>query len=85
MTKQINDLLLKGYIMPSKLPYGASIYIVDKNDGKLWMCINYGCASINKVIIIKNYPLLQIDDFLKDFAGTKYFSCIDLRSGYHQI
>ena len=53
---------------------------MDKKDGKLRMCIDH--RALNKVTIKNNYPLAQIDDLFDRLAGVKYFSHIDLKSGY---
>jgi hypothetical protein len=83
LNKQLNDLLSRGYIRPSKSPYGAPVFFVDKKDGKLRMCVNY--RALNKVTIKNNYPLPRIDDIFDRLAGAKYFIRIDLKSGYYQI
>lgn len=83
LKKQLNDLLERGYVRPSKSPYGAPVLFVDKKDGKLRMCIDY--RALNKVTIKNNYPLPRIDDLFDRLAGAKYFSRIDLKSGYYQI
>ena len=40
---------------------------------------------MNEVTIKYKYPLPRIDDLFDQLKGTKYFSKIDLRSGYFQL
>ena len=81
MKFQLDELLAKGYIRQSKLPYSAPVLFVDKKDGKLRLCVDY--RSFNKLTVKNSYPLPRIDDLFDRLAGAKYFSRIDLRLGYH--
>jgi hypothetical protein len=60
LKKQFNDLLSRGSIRPSKLPYRASVLFVNKKNSKLRIYIAY--RALNKVTIKNNYPLPRIDD-----------------------
>jgi len=80
---QLEKFLAKGYIKPSKSPYGALVLFVHKKDGMLRMCVDY--KALNKATVKNWYPLLQIDDFFDRLSGTKVFNKIDLHSGYYQI
>jgi len=80
---QLEELLAKGYIKPSKSPYGAPVLFVHKKDGTLTMCVDY--RALNKVTMKNRYLLPHIDDLFDRLSGAKVFSRIDLRSGYYQI
>jgi len=75
-------MLDKGYIRPSVSPWGALVFIVNK-DGTLRLCIDY--MKLNKVTIKNKYPLSRIDDLFDQLKGATMFSKIELRSRYHQV
>jgi hypothetical protein len=55
LKKQIDELLEKGYIRPSTLPWAALVLFVEKNDCTKRMCIDY--RSLNEVTVKNKYPL----------------------------
>jgi hypothetical protein len=83
LKEQLQELLDKGYIIPSASPWGAPIIFVPKKDGTQRMCMDY--YSLNEVTIKNKYPLRRIDDLFDQLKGACVFSKIDLRSGYHQL
>jgi hypothetical protein len=83
LKKQIKELLEKGFIRPSSLPWGAPVIFVEKKDGTQRMCVDY--RLLNDVTIKNKYPLPRIDDLFDQMRGAKVFSKFDLRSGYHQM
>lgn len=80
---QLADLLQKGFIRPSVSPFGAPVLFVHKKEGTLRLCVDY--RALNKLTIKNRYPLPRIEDLMDRLAGSKWFSKIDLYSGYHQI
>ncbi|GJY72908.1 putative reverse transcriptase domain-containing protein [Tanacetum coccineum] len=83
LSAQLQELQDKGFIRPSHSPWGAPVLFVKKKDGALRMCIDY--RELNKLTIKNRYPLPRIDDLFDQLQGARYFSKIDLRSGYHQL
>ena len=47
------------------------------------LCIDF--PKLNYVTIKDAHPLLRIDDTLEALKGAKYFSTLDLKSGYWQV
>nr|GEY96060.1 putative reverse transcriptase domain-containing protein [Tanacetum cinerariifolium] len=83
LAKQLQELLDKGFIRPSSLPWGAPMLFVKKKDGSFRMCIDY--RELNKLTIKNRYPLPRIDDLFDQLQGSSVYSKIDLRFGYHQL
>ena len=77
------ELMKAGFIQPSKSPFGAPILFVKKKDGTMRMCVDY--RALNNITIKNSYPLPRVDELFDRLQGAKYFSKIDLRTGYHQI
>ncbi|GJY47812.1 putative reverse transcriptase domain-containing protein [Tanacetum coccineum] len=83
LSTQLQELSNKGFIRPRSSPWGASVLFVKKKDGSFQMCVDY--RKLNKLTVKNRYPLLRIDDLFDQLQGSRVYSKIDLRSGYHQL
>ncbi|GJW33274.1 putative reverse transcriptase domain-containing protein [Tanacetum coccineum] len=83
LSTQLQELSEKGFIRPSSSPWGAPVLFVKKKDGSFRMCIDY--RELNKLTVKNRYPLSRIDDLFDQLQGSRVYSKIDLRSGYHQL
>ncbi|GJT97870.1 putative reverse transcriptase domain-containing protein [Tanacetum coccineum] len=83
LSTQLQELFDRGFIRPSSSPWGAPVLFVKKKDGSFWMCIDY--RELNKLTVKNRYPLPRIDDLFDQLQGSRVYSKIDLRSGYHQL
>ena len=83
LKKKLNELLEVGFVRPSKTPFGASMLFQKKHDRSLHLCIGY--RALNKVTVHNTYPILLIVDLFDQLNNAKYFTKLDLRSGYYQV
>ncbi|CAK8694208.1 unnamed protein product [Clavelina lepadiformis] len=79
----IEDMCDKEIIQPSQSPWASPIVLVRKKDGDVRFCIDY--RKLNDCTKKSSYPLPRIDESLDQLSGCRYFSTLDLRSGYWQI
>ena len=81
--EEIKKMLERGIIEPSKSPWASNIVLVTKKNGQVRFCVDY--RKLNEVTIKDSYPLPRVDDCLEALSGAKWFSSMDLNSGFWQI
>jgi len=86
--KQIEKLLDQKIIRHSHSPWSAPVWLVPKKkdasgERKWRMVVDY--RKLNEKVIKDRYPMPIISDVLDSLGRAKYFSTLDLASGYHQI
>jgi len=83
VSRQVQDLLNRDLIEPAYGAWCSPVVLVRKKDGSWRFCVDY--RKLNSVTIQDAYPLPRIDESLDALAGSKFFSTLDLLSGYWQV
>ncbi len=76
-------MLEQGIIEYSTSPWAAPVVLVLKKDETLRLCIDF--RRLNDITLKDSFPLPRIDDTLDKLSGAKYFTTLDMESGYWQI
>ena len=79
----LNDLLQKNVIRESNSPFSSPIILVKKKNGQDRLCVDY--RELNTNTVRDHYPLPIITDQLDKLKDAKYFTCLDMAAGFHQI
>lgn len=83
LRRHLQGLLAAGIIKESRNPYASPIVLARKKNGQFRMCVDY--RTLNRRTIPDQYIVPRIDDALDCLSGSRWFSVLDLRSGYYQI
>lgn len=86
--RQIDELLQSGIIRPSNSPYNSPIWVVPKKpkpNGEKQYRMVVDFKRLNAVTISDTYPIPDINATLASLGNAKYFTTLDLTSGFHQI
>jgi hypothetical protein len=80
---QIDEMLQAGIIRKSMSPWSSPVILVPKPNNTKRMCIDF--RQLNKKTVQQNFPIPRILDILDRMNGSRYFSALDLKSGYWQV
>ena len=83
LKEYIDKMIAKGFIRPSKSPFGSPVLFVKKPDGSLRLCVDY--RKLNEITIKNRYPLPLISELFDRLKNAKYFTHLDMADAYHQI
>ena len=81
--EEVQRMLASGVIQESFSDWSSPPVIVAKKNGKKRFCIDY--RGLNKYTEKDKYPLPKIDKLLSEFNGARYYTSIDMKSGYWQV
>jgi hypothetical protein len=81
--RQIKEMISKGIIEESASPWAAAYVLAKKKGGALRLCVDF--RKLNDVTKKCKYPLPNVDDCVETLAGKRYFSKLDMASGFWQL
>ena len=81
--QHVQEMLTAGVIRPSNSPWSSPIVLAKKSDGSKRFCVDY--TKLNDVTVGDAYPLPNMEDLLSNLGEAKYYSSVDLKSGYWQV
>ncbi|KAI9554949.1 hypothetical protein GHT06_020230 [Daphnia sinensis] len=80
---KVQEMLEADVIRYSHSPWASPVVLVEKKNGEVRFCVDY--RKLNSITKKDSFPMPRIDETLDKLYGKKFFTTLDLASGYWQI
>ena len=80
---EIDKLLKAGVIRESYPSWSVPIVVLPKGDGGKGPCMDF--SALNAITRTYVWPIPRVEDIFAKLGKARFFTTLDLRSGYHHI
>ena len=81
--EHLQEMLDGGAIWPSQSAWCNTMVLIQKKDGGLQFCIDFW--QLNARTKKDSYPLPRMQETMESLVGARFFSMMDLKSGFWQV
>jgi hypothetical protein len=83
LERQCAAAIVQGIVRRRDSAFSSPVLLVKKPDGSCYFYVDY--RVLNALTVKDAFPIPVVDELLDELHGVRFFSKLDLRSGYHQV
>jgi hypothetical protein len=83
LERQCDETLRHGVIQPSSSAFSSPALLIRKHDGTWRFCVDY--HALNNATMKDKFPIPMVEELLDELRGARFFTKLDMHSGYHQV